>query len=321
MRLTRDDERARRICSLAIGFMNASSPVPSSAIARDFYPGLSADSFRRAFSRDRAALAACGVLVEETRAAGGESSWSADAGSFAQGAELAPLEAAALDMACQPLLEDPGFPLTDELRLALAKLTRAFAEEAVVSSAARGETRAFATLRSCLLDRRAARISYTDARGRSSERVIAPYGLFELRGERYLVAGRVGEDGRVADGGTRTYRLDRVGAAEELPGVAFDIPRDFSVDDWRRLPFQMGERSLTAVFDVPPEREDDLRRAARGQGELSRDADGRLVWTVWASSADDAASWAVAQGIRPVGPVGLVRSWRRVLEGVLADAS
>ena len=59
MRLTKDDERARRICSLAIEFMNARAPIASSALAARYYPELSADSFRRAFSRDRALLAAC----------------------------------------------------------------------------------------------------------------------------------------------------------------------------------------------------------------------------------------------------------------------
>lgn len=320
MRLTRDDERARRICSLAIGFMNAKAPVPSSDVARDFYPDLAPDSFRRAFLRDREALAACGVVIEERGSDGGESLWGADEGCFARGAELGALEAAALEVACQPLLGDPGFSMADELRLALAKLTRAFAEAGVVASPPRHEPRSFTVLRSCLLAGHAASISYTDAHGVSSERLIAPYGLFELRGVRYLVAARIGEGGAPEESSERTYRLDRVSSAEERRTVSFEVPADFCVDDWRRLPFQMGDPTITARFEIPRGREQDLRRAAgvHGTFELGDDV---LVWEVPASSEAAAASWAVAQGIRPLAPEGLVSAWEHVLEGVAGDAS
>ena len=123
MELTRDDERARRICSLALDFMNATGPLSSSDIARTHYPELSSDSFRRAFSRDREMLAACGVVVRDRKGPSGESLWEADdERSFARGAELSPTDAAALEVSCRPLVEDPSFPLADSLRYALAKL-------------------------------------------------------------------------------------------------------------------------------------------------------------------------------------------------------
>lgn len=302
--------------------MNAESPVPSSELARDFYPGLAPESFRRAFSRDRAALAACGVTVEEVRAASGESSWRADDGSFVGGAELEPREAAALDVACQPLLDDPAFPLSDDLRLALAKLTRAFAEvgAGVAAGPAAVEGRAFTELRHCLLAGCAARVCYQDARGHASERVIAPYGLFELRGHRYLVAGRLDNQGGVVGGGERTYRTDRVLQAEALPAVPVDVPPDFSPRDWRRLPFQIGDPVVDARFLVPPERMTDVRRAAGSQGSFAQDGK-RNLWTVEVADLSAAASWAAAQGIRPLAPEGLVRAWESLLEGVLRDAS
>ena len=64
-------------------------------------------------------LASCGVLVSERREAGGEALWEADQGrSFARGAELTPAEAAALELVCRPLVDDPTFPLADDLRFA-----------------------------------------------------------------------------------------------------------------------------------------------------------------------------------------------------------
>ena len=320
MRLTRDDERARRVCSLALDFMNATVPVPSSQIARAHYPGLSLDSFRRSFSRDRAVLAACGVIVVERRVPGEESLWEADAArSFARGAELSPTDAAALELACRPLADDPSFPLADDLRLALAKVSRAFSEALSASRVrAAGPGRVLDALRACLTDRTAARVSYVDARGVASERTLAPYGFFGLRGTLYLVAARLADDGGPGAEDVRTYRIDRFSSARSLEGTSFSVPEGFSVAAWRRLPFQMGPARGTAQLLVSPEREDDVRRMAGAQGTFERTEDG-LVWTVEVSDELAAARWAVAADVRPVFPDSLVSAWRGVLEGVADD--
>lgn len=317
MRLTKDDERARRLCSLALEFMNAEAPLSSSEVARAFYPGLAQDSFRRAFARDRNTLAICGVVISEVPSAGSESAWRVNEElSFAQGAELEPLEAAALEVACQPLLESASFPLADDLRLALAKLTRAFAEASVVPAKAQPEGRVFRALRSCLVEGHAAQVSYTNAQGETTERVIAPYGFFELRGVRYLVAGRLDEQNRPVEGGERTYRVDRFLRATELERVAVSVPQDFAIEDWRRLPFQIGANQEELRFEVSASRLDDVRRAAGAQGAFERDGD-KTVWSVRASSLPAAASWAVAMGLRPLSPAGLVDAWRALLEGAI----
>lgn len=323
MELTRDDERARRICSLALEFMNARAPLTSSAVARAFYPGLAPNSFRRAFARDRTMLADCGVLIEERAGAGEESSWEVnEERSFAQGAELGAVEAMTLELACRPLLSEGGFPFASELRFALAKLNRTFAESVSgQDEGAAGESRQLAALRACLVARHAASVTYVDARGRESERVIAPYGFFDLHGVLYLVAGRVDAQGASVEGGaTRTYRVKRFSRVKEDSRAIFEVPPDFDVNDWRRLPFQMGNDATDATFEVPLAREEEVRRASLGRGrfELSQ---ATLVWHVEASSLEDAASWAVAQGIRPLGPPELVRAWRGVLKGALAHVS
>lgn len=299
MELTQSDERARRICSLALAFMNASAPLASSEIARDYYPGLAKKSFQRAFARDREALLACGIRVVEKDSGPSESEWTADSQvSFATGPELTPGEAAALAVACRPLLADPGFPMADELRFALAKLGRAFAEPVAVSNKPAKPSPAVKTLRSCLLAQHAARVTYTDAKGRDSERVLAPYGFFALRDALYLVAARLdcSEDaGRSQE--PHTYRVDRIREAVELGDRPYSIPTDFCVEDFRRLPFQLGEKVCSGVFE-----------SAAGE---------RAAYGV--SSITDAASWAVAEGLRPIEPPELVDAWKRVLEGVLED--
>ena len=134
------------------------------------------------------------------------------------------------------------------------------------------------------------------------------------------MAGRLSEEGTPIEGGTRTYRVDRVVRAGVLPDVPARVPEDFSVADWKRLPFQMGAPVGTATFAVPPEREKDVRQAAGGCGRFFSRG-GETVWEVEMSSAADVASWAAAEGVVPIGPPELVGAWRSVLEGVLEDAS
>lgn len=323
MELTKDDERARRLCSLALEFMNATRPIPSPEVARTFYPDLSPDSFRRAFSRDRETLFSCGVSIEDVRSGGGESRWFInEQATFVQGTELGALDAAALEVACQPLLDDPAFPLESELRMALAKIANAFAEPTsgvATSPEARHQSRQLSTLLSCTLRSHGAKISYTDAQGRESTRLVAPFSFFELWGRLYLVAGRLDENGDLVEGGTRTYRVERVAAAEEAKSTSFQVPDDFCVQDWRKLPFQMGPAKVTGVFQVPEDREADVRPASLGQGRFG-ERDGVLVWEVPIADVSAAASWAVAQGIQPMAPTELVDAWKSVFEGVLAHA-
>ena len=315
MRMTKDDDRARRICSLALAFMNASSPIPSSEVARRFYPGLSPDSFRRAFSRDRVLLASCGVRVCEGPREG-EASWEADeAASFAGELALEPSEAAALEIACQPLLGDPEFPLSAELRFALAKLTRTFAYPSTPPSGEpRGESRVEAAVRDAVARRRGLQVTYTNAAGRTAERRLAPYGLFGLRGVTYLVAARLAGAAGACGEDPRTYRVDRISSAGVLEDVSVSVPEDFSPQTWRKLPFQVGETVGTAAFRVPAGREDHLGRDAAGRGTLL-ERDGALVWEVEFSDAHVAAAWAVARGIVPLSPEPLVREARDILRG------
>ena len=63
--MTKDDEKVERIASLAAYFMQARSAVSSEAIHTRFYPSLSVDSFNKAFSRDRADLAICGLVLKK----------------------------------------------------------------------------------------------------------------------------------------------------------------------------------------------------------------------------------------------------------------
>lgn len=316
--LSKDDEEARRLLTLAVEFMNSRDGLRSSYLWDTIYTGKSQDTFRKTFSRDRATLAVCGIVVERERTREGDFLWRVDErASYAHGAELGPREALTLDIACLPLLEDPTFPYRDDLRIALAKIDRAFVDAGAPLSAAPGrDDRVLATVRTCLGASHAARISYQDAAGNRSERVIAPYGFFGLRGELYLVAPRLAEDGTVVPDSMRTYRVSRMEKVEELRGVSFEVPGDFCVADYRMLPFQLGPAVGTATFQVPPAAVDELPSFSLGRGQVSHEGE-KVLWSVEASDIAGAASWAVAQGIVPVAPQELVDTWKSVLEGVL----
>lgn len=315
-----DDEQARRLLSLAVEFMNARGPLTSSDIER-FYPDLTPESRNRAFFRDRNNLTLCGIVIERDVVQGVPVWRVNESRSFAAGPVLTEREALLLDIACVPLVNDPEFPMRDELRIALAKIDHAFSGGAatrLVTSTAR-DNRNLATLRSCMAEGIAAKIRYTRADGETSERTIAPYGFFGLRGKTYMVGPRVDKGGTPEPGSMRTYLVDRVGSAEAQPKIAFEVPADFAIEDWRRLPFQIGPTVCTCEFLVPESQLAELARESLGHGSISRDERG-TVWTVDAASERDAASWAIAHGIRPLAPKAVVDAWREVLTEVIAHA-
>ena len=315
--LNSDDNQARRVLSLAVEFMNAKGPVPTSTIER-YYPHLSPDSRNRAFHRDRDSLAMCGIMIERVVLQDNTTAWVVDESrSFVEGSELSEREAFILDIACLPLVNDPAFTFRDELRIALAKIDHAFSGSPVanVTASSMRDDRDLTTLRSCMTKGCAAKITYTRADGETSTRVVAPYGFFGLRGKHYMVAPRVDESGTPEPGSMRTYLIDRVKSAKALDKIRFEVPDDFDVADWRKLPFQLGPTVCTCEFVVPDEVLDELRRSSYGRGSLEARQDGH-VWTVEASSVSDAAAWAIAHGIRPQAPEQLVCAWRRALEEV-----
>lgn len=316
--LSKDDEEARRLLSLAVEFMNARDGLRSSYLRETIYAGKSQDTYRKTFSRDRATLAVCGIVVKRERTREGDFLWRVDEhASYAHGAELDTRDALALDIACLPLLDDPTFPYRDDLRIALAKIDRAFVDAgAPLRAAPARDDRVLSAVRTCLASSHAARICYRDAAGNHSERVVAPYGLFGLRGELYLVGPRLDDAGQVVEDSMRTYRVSRMEKVQELHDVAYEVPADFCVADYRKLPFQLGPTRFVATFEVPAKAVAELPSVSLGRGQVQRDGN-KVLWLVDVSDTSGAASWAVAQGLVPVGPGELVDAWKSVLEGVL----
>lgn len=311
--ITGDDERAVRLTLMAAFFMSQRDSVGMSKILEEFYGDITdPDSARKAFSRDRKTLAEVGVFVVESGRRDGEKRWTVDEeASFAGGVELDALDAIALDVACQPIMERADFTQADDLRFALAKIDRTFGDATqAVAASSRTDAKPLAAIRRCMALRHVARIKYRDAKGNVTEREYEPYGLYPERGNAYVVVRKV-ETGEM-----RTLRLDRMLVAKEVAANTFEVPHDFCLEDWRRLPFQLGDVAVEGVFVVPDEAREAFERERRGRGELSVDEAGRTTWTIGISNVADAASWAVSCGIVPITPAELVDSFTHVLKGV-----
>lgn len=311
---TEDERRAERAATLATFLMGARYPVGTAAIYERFYAELGDANRRKTFSRDRELLASAGVLVRDAGWRDGEKAWEIDAdASFANAAELSPLEAIALDVACQPLLEDNGFTHGEALRHALAKIDRTFGDpdQAVRTSPAE-RSRASQIVLSCIDRGRIVNVTYRDAKGTLSKRDFAPYGTFPCRGRGYVVGDFIeeGEDGTTTR--RRTLRLDRIAAARETTQSTV-VPEGFNIADYLLLPFQIGPTTCTARFFVPETRLEALSSSCLRSGTVANGKKG-AEWTVDVSGIDDAASWAVAQAIRPLEPAELVESWKKCLK-------
>lgn len=311
---TEDERRAERAATLATFLMGARYPVGTAAIYERFYADLGDANRRKTFSRDRDLLASAGVLVRDAGWRDGEKAWEIDTdASFASGAELSPLEAIALDVACQPLLEDHGFTHGEALRHALAKIDRTFGDpdQAVRTSPAE-RSRASETVLGCIDRGHVVNVTYRDAKGTVSKRDFAPYGTFPCRGRGYVVGDFIeeGDDGTTSR--RRTLRLDRIEAARETTQSTV-VPEGFDIADYLLLPFQIGPTTCTARFFVPENRREALSASCLRSGTVANGKKG-AEWTVDVSDVDDAARWAVAQAIRPVEPSELVESWKKCLK-------
>lgn len=311
---TEDERRAERAATLATFLMGARYPVGTAAIYERFYADLGGANRRKTFSRDRELLASAGVLVRDAGWRDGEKAWEIDAdASFANAAELSPLEAIALDVACQPLLEDHGFTHGEALRHALAKIDRTFGDpdQAVRTSPAE-RSRASQIVLGCIDRGRVVNVTYRDAKGTVSKRDFAPYGTFPCRGRGYVVGDFLEEGDGGATTRRRTLRLDRIESARETTREAA-VPDGFDIADYLLLPFQIGPTTCTARFFVPESRLEALSASCLRSGTVANGKKG-AEWTVDVSDVDDAAGWAVAQAIRPLGPAELVESWKKCLK-------
>lgn len=306
---TEDERSARRIAALAVTLINARHPVTTARVHEEFYSALSFEAFRKSYRRDRARLAAAGIVVVRANLPTGETAWRIDEDtSFVHDNDLTPEDVLVLDCLLLPIASDPSFPYANDLRLALAKIDRSFANApaASIPPDVRARNRQLARIESCMTAHHAAKVSYERADGTATTRTIIPLGLFPLRGTTYLVASKLVNASMQEP---HVYNMDRMKSVQELKGHTYPTPDDFDVRDYIKLPFQIGSIVYQAKFAVPQNRLSDVREHVALRGFW----DGREV-VIGVADEDAAAAWALAEGVRPLAPASLVNAWSERLE-------
>lgn len=319
-------DATERLVNLALFLASSRSYVSADACrtAGLGYPEEQDDAaFLRMFERDKDALRAAGLVIDVRKAEDVEAYRLDAEATFARDVALGPSEVAAIRAIAAALVADPGFPFTDDLALALAKLgaagdvgplaTGEFAQAADVVHA-----RDAAALAEAVQRRKVATFGYTNQYGEAKHHTVEPFGLFFRDGRWYLV-GRDRDRDEI-----RTYaigRMDRLAVEKARPHTAdYEPPADFRIADYERLPFQYGPDSFTAELRFSPDAAWRATRLARGKGLLAEGADGSVVWTVEGHSARRLAQWIVDEGpgITALAPPELVSAVRDGLETVVS---
>lgn len=187
--------------------------------------------------RDLEALSAAGIPVYSQPGRGG--GWALVGGARTDLSGLSATEAQALF-----LLVGPAAAVSDEAKAALRKLVRALPEtfradaEAAASATVIDPTRwgdrdrrrpgMVDLLQAAVIRRRKIRLSYTSNARERSERLIDPWGLVDKDDTWYLLAG--------TERGQRTFRVDRIIAAEPVDLPAEHPPGGFTLGDaWAQV--------------------------------------------------------------------------------------
>lgn len=321
LKMNSDDLRAARVLTLAVKFFGTTMPVSSATIHAELYPGLDDGSFMRQFLRDRELLSSLGMVITEVdeQSTDIDTMWRVnEQASFVQGDGLGSNDARMLYVLCYDMAFDQGFPYRDELRIALAKISRMYRGTTVAhtDTSSPTERKLLSTLIGCMSSRHGVSVTYTDAAGNTSSRTLALLGSFGLRGRTYFVASRLNKNGSLVEDSVRTYRLDRFAKAQELSGLTYQIPLDFSVNDYERLPFQIGETCGTARFAISTEPGKHLSRALATHG-TAEICNNQQIWDVAYSDEGAVVGWAIAAGIRPLSPQSVCERWEEALRQVI----
>jgi proteasome accessory factor B len=303
-----------RLVNLALYLAAARTPVSAEDIRADvqgYEPAQADDAFKRQFERDKDDLRTAGFVILAD--AENEGFYHLDrSATFAAPLELTPFEAAAVRAAASALLDDPSFPFTDNLRLAMAKIASAV-DSGDVPAAARladeapGQQGAIVALLAEAADRRkSVGFGYTNSCGIEAPHTVEPYGLFLHDGRWYAVGRDTDKDE------PRTYTVARMSDIEvnsvRPKSPDFVRPEGFDVASFVLLPFQYGpvDADFEALIRIRPTAQWRAVSVSAGHGHIEPEGDD-LVWRVSARSRSRLLQFVIdnGPGLELVGPADL----------------
>lgn len=282
-----DERAARRVLALAIALINAKKPLSTMLIRRTFYEELTDAAFYKAFRRDQLKLAQAGLIVQRGPTVEDEATWTVSETSFAQENLISPEDSLLLNVLLSPLASNPQLPFARDLRLALSKIDHSFdgTSNIAIPPEARRRNKSLTSIEDCMASQLAVHVRYIKQDGTTTERDIAPYGLFYLNGNTYLVAVRLEKEH--AEEEPHTYNLKRMKSVRPLRNVHYETPVDFMVQDYIRLPFQLGPTLYVATL---------------------QDSHGN-TWFEDVYDEGMCAAWCIAEDVTPLHPSTLVNTY------------
>lgn len=246
--------RAERLLDLVSFFLAADRQVAWEEIRAAFptYQGENEASCLRKFERDKAELVEIGLPLEWVPPQGGEAGgYQIDRERYyLPDLDLGAEERALLSLAGAAALEQPAFPLRDELVRALDKL---FFSSSLRLRMAReplleGEAAHLETIGRAAAENRDLALAYRSYEGVRSERRLSPYGLAFRSGAWFVVGFCHLREA------LRTFAVERIEAAELL-GTTFQVPAGFDVRAHVGLQgWELGRHApREVVIEVAPE--------------------------------------------------------------------
>jgi proteasome accessory factor BC len=325
--LTHDADKLIRQLSLVAYLMAEQRPVTARDVKANVegYADMKDEAFARRFYADRAELQTLGIPVGSHRDefTGDEIYTLREEAYFLPPIDLSDAELAALQTSLH-LLEGQ-FAYAEPLRLALQNLAlgrgHATADPGprtatvdLLGPAYTPEVAArLAKLENAISKQRTVRFTYwTIGKDSEGERVVNPYGLYELDGRWYLVGDDLaaGED----EQRRKTFRVSRIRGEIRFATRRerdFRMPADFDVTAYRdRAPWRLAgdAGAARAVVRVDADATWLVRRLHGAHGEIEEGDDGHARFTTDYTDEAALAGWILAQGghVLPLEPPALV---------------
>ena len=263
----------------------------------------SPEAFHRQFERDKNALRNAGLILQVHKPGDIELTYIDQAQTYRSIGSIDRGEMAAIGIAVFSALTDETFPLKFAARTAMKRLTDMLGDdqdEAVsartypIPEEGRAQGEVAETVLSAIRQGKCVSISYTNAKGSSSDRAVAPYGIHLLGGRWYLV----GRDSLTDQ--VRTFAMVRVGGDIEILRERFELPEDFDIHDSISLPFEYAPASGNVVdgvarITIPASQVPAAESVTRGRGELV-EVGGGLEWTIGYRDIDRLCRFVLEHG-------------------------
>lgn len=291
------------------------------------YLGASEASDIRKFERDKAELVELGIPLEWVPAAvgGGRGGYRLDRGLYyLPDLDLDPQERALLSTAGAAALEQPSFPLREDLLRALEKLffSTHFPHRSL-EPPRRGsgkEAQALELLGRAVVSHRRVEIAYRSYVGERTERVVAPYGLTFRSGTWFLVGHCL------LRGAIRTFSVERIVATRSVDGerAAFTVPAGFDLaahvghEAWQLALHPRRRIRLVAQPALAPLAKNLFSAPGSGADEVVEAEDGTLRISLLATNADAIARLALRHfpHLEIVAPPSLAAQVEEALERI-----